>query len=528
MTERPDRAARQPRPRGLRAAQPRVTGTRTPTILIAGVVHFVDRLQGLAGIERARLRSVVSHAARDAPDAIVVGTASPASGALEVIGELKRHERTGSIPVLHLVPPDTACGACGAEVCLASGVAASTLVSTVRLLLRLRRAERGRDAPEAEQRLLALGRLAGGVIHDFNNLLLVMTGHVELARRLLGEGHPGAERLVPVLHAAERAAACTRRLLAFGRATPAATPAAAPFADLGAVLAELEPMLRRLLGAYVRLDVRAGRGVGPVRADPSQLEQLLLNLILNARDAMPGGGRLTIETQDVEIAGGTAPQAPPGRYVMLAVSDEGVGMDAHTRERLFEPFFTTKSPGAGSGLGLATVHQVVERAGGTLVVDSEPGLGTTFRVYLPCAAEPAERVPLAHDGPVPQGRETVLVAEGCEPVREITRELLEELGYRVLTASSAEDALRLAREWAAPIDVVLADAAMPGQPGNGLASGLAEQLLALRPRTRVLLVSDTGEADLPKPFSRGRLARVIREALDVQHGLSPGSPRDLV
>jgi len=510
MTERLDRVARRLQPEGRRAARPQASGTRAPTILIAGVVHFVDRLHGVAGIERARLRSVLSHAVRDAPDAIVVGTASPASGALEVIDELKRHERTGCIPVLHLVPPDTACGACGAELCLASGVAASTLVSAVRLLLRLRRAERGRDAPEAEQRLLALGRLAGGVIHDFNNLLLVMTGHVELARRLLGEGHPGAERLVPVLHAAERAAACTRQLLAFGRATPAK----APFADLGAVLAELEPMLRRLLGAYVRLDVRAGRGLGTVRADPSQLEQLLLNLILNARDAMPSGGRLTIETQDVEIAGETAPQAPPGRYVMLAVSDEGVGMDAPTRERMFEPFFTTKSPGAGSGLGLATVHQVVERAGGTLVVDSEPGLGTTFRVYLPCAAEPAERVPLAHDGPVPQGRETVLVAEGCEPVREITRELLEELGYRVLTASCAEEALRLARDWAAPIDVVLADAAMPGEPG----SGLAEQLAALLPRTRVLLVSDTGEADLPKPFSRGRLARVIREALDGPDG----------
>jgi len=408
------------------------------------------------------------------------------------------------------VPQGTSCGACGAELCLAAGSEASTLLSAVRLLLRLRRAELGRDAPATDERLLTLGRLAGVVVHDFNNLLLVMTGHVELARRLLGEGHPGAVRLVPVLHAAERAAALTRQLLTLGRAAPAA----APCADVGAVLAQLEPMLRRLLGAYLRLEVRAGRGLAPVRADPSQVEQLLLNLVLNARDAMPGGGRLTIETQDVEIAGGTAPQAPPGRHVMIAVSDQGIGMDPETCARVFEPFFTTKPAGEGSGMGLASVHQVVERAGGTVVMDSQPGLGSTFRIYLPCAEERSERVALAQDGPVPQGRETVLVAEGSEPVREITRELLEELGYRVLTASSAEEALRLAREWAAPIDVVVADAAMPGEPGGGL----VDQLLELRPRTRVLLASGSGEGALPKPFSRGRLARAIREVLDAPHG----------
>ncbi len=503
-----DPAARQLGRRGLRADHPHDTETRTGTrtILIAGVVHFVDRLQGLAGIERARLRGVLSHAVRDGPDAIVVGTASPATGALEVIGELKRHERASRIPVLHLVPSGASCGVCGAEICLAAEVGASTLVSAVSLLLRLREAERHRDDERTDARLIALGRLAGGVVHDFNNLLLVMTGHVELARRLLGEGHPGAARLVPVLHAAERAAALTRQLLALGRASPGA----ARFADVGAVLAQLDPMLRRLLGAYVRLEVRAGRGLGPVRADPSQVEQLLLNLVLNARDAMPKGGRLTIETQDVEVAGGTKPIAPPGRHVLIAVSDEGVGMDAATRARIFEPFFTTKPAGEGSGLGLATVQQVVERAGGTVVVDSEPGLGTTFRVYLPCTAERPERVALAHDGPVPGGCETVLVAEGSEPAREITRELLEDLGYRVLTASCAEETLRLAREWAAPIDVVLADAAMPG----GRGADLGELLLALRPRTRVLQVSDSEAGALPKPFSRGQLARAIRAALD--------------
>jgi signal transduction histidine kinase len=366
MTERLDRATRRPQPEGRRAAHTHSPGARAPTILIAGVVHYVDRLHGIAGIERARLRGLVSQAARDAPEVVVVGTASPATGAIEVIGELKRHERTGSIPVLHIVAPDSACGACGAEICLPAETGASTLVSAVRLLLRLRQAERHSETAQASQRLLALGRLADVVVHHSSTLLPEIIGRVEAARTLLGEGHPVAVQLLPVVQAAEQAGTLTRQLLRFGRSSQG--PARS--ADIGAVLAELDPLLRIVLGVDLRIEVRAGQGLGLVRVDPAQLEQLLLNLVLNARDAMPGGGRVTIETQDVEVAGGTAPEAPPGRYVMLVVSDEGVGVDERA---------------AGERPGLAWVHQVVQQAGGSVRAFSQPGLGTTFRLYLPCA-----------------------------------------------------------------------------------------------------------------------------------------------
>jgi CheY-like chemotaxis protein len=279
---------------------------------------------------------------------------------------------------------------------------------------------------------------------------------------------------------------------------------------VGAAIAELEPLLRRLLGPYLRVELRQGRGLGLVRAEPAQLQQLLLNLALNARDAMPGGGRLLIEAQDVEIAGGSAPPAPPGRYVMLVVSDDGVGMDATTRERAFEPFFTTKPVGAGSGLGLVTVERVATQAGGTIRVDSQPGRGTTVRVYLPWAAEPGEQPPLDAASPAPPGRETVLVADGSPEAREVTCQLLAALGYTVLQASSAEEALRLARERREALDLVLADAAMPGVGGGHL----GEQLAGARPRARLLLMSGAAGADLAKPFSQEQLARAVREALD--------------
>jgi signal transduction histidine kinase/CheY-like chemotaxis protein len=501
---------RRPEPSGRRAVAALDANARARTILIAGVVHSVDRLNELAQIERTRLRSVVSHAARGTVDVVVMGAASPSSVALEVIGELKRDSRAAVVPVLHLVPDAAACGTCGAEVCLPARASAATLVGVTRTLLRTRRAE----TPDASaDRLLALGRLTGSVVHDFNNLLLVIAGHVELARRLMGDGHPAAVRLFTVMHAVERASALNRQLLSFGRSTKPADV----LADLDALVLQLEPTLRRMLGAYVQLEVRTGGGRGLVTADPTQLEQLLLNLVLNARDAMPGGGRLTVETQEAVVAAqpteATQP-VPPGRYVVLAVSDEGMGIDADARSHIFEPFYTTKAPGAGSGLGLASVHRIAQQAGGHVTLDSEPGFGTTFRVHLPWAGARPAIVAAGSSAPPPAGRETVLVADGSDPVRDVTRELLEGLGYTVLVASNAEEALRLARERREPIDVVLADAAMPGLHGGRL----DQQLVEARPHTRVLLMAADAASGVAKPFTQDRLARAVRDALDAHRG----------
>jgi len=279
---------------------------------------------------------------------------------------------------------------------------------------------------------------------------------------------------------------------------------------VNAVVAQLDGMLQRVIGEDVQIEVRAGAGLGRVEADFAETEQLLLNLALNARDAMPHGGRLVIETKAV------------GRHVMLAVSDDGMGMDQGTRQRIFEPFFTTKPEGAGSGLGLATVQRIVERQGGRIRVESAPGRGTTFRVYLPCVDPPAEIArPLAEPSDLPGGRETVLVAEDSDAVREVTRELLEALGYVVMTAARGEEALEVARAHPGPIDLLLADVVMPGMRG----ASLGEQLLAARPDARVLFMSGYGdgvapgvagdrEAVLRKPFDQDRLARAVREALD--------------
>jgi CheY-like chemotaxis protein len=295
--------------------------------------------------------------------------------------------------------------------------------------------------------------------------------------------------------------------------------------DVNAVVAQLDRMLQRVIGDDVEIEVRAGPGLGQVRADLTQVEQLVLNLALNARDAMPGGGRVTIETRHVRVdAGDATSPAPPGRHVLLAVSDEGVGIDTETRKHIFEPFFTTKAEGAGSGIGLATVQAIVEQIGGTICVDSELGVGTTFRVYLPCAAEEAESPAGGTDprGPV-GGAETILVAEDCAPVREVTRELLAALGYTVLAASRGEEALAIARSHHGPIDLLLADVVMPGlRAGN-----LAERMAAIRPGIRVLFMSGYGDAVarrpglrgrgyavLRKPIDQGGLARAVREALD--------------
>jgi len=499
---------------------------RTPTIVVAGVVHHLEGLQGLGQIQRARWGVLAPYAAEWPADLVVVGRSSGGVDPVAVIAGLKDGEATGGIPVLHVAPHEGGCADCRADVCLPDAPVAGQLARVARVLIELGEARaRPGPAPGEErgplsrsERLEALGRLTGGIVHDFNNLLFVITGQVELARRQLAPEHPAFSRLAPALHAAERAATLTRQLLAFGRGSDPRPR----LVDVNAVVAQLDGMLQRVIGEDVEIDVRAGRGLGRVKADFAETEQLLLNLVLNARDAMPHGGRLVIETKDVEIAGESSAPVSPGRYVMLAVSDDGVGMDEETRKRIFEPFFTTKAEGAGSGLGLATVHRIVERSGGSIRVDSAPGRGTTFRVYLPCVEPPAEPVrSTAEPSALPGGRETVLVAEDSDAVREVTRELLEALGYTVMTAARGEQALEVARAHPGPIDLLLTDVVMPGLRG----ASLAEQLVASRPGVRVLFMSGYGDGVAPegagerdvvlrKPFDQDRLALAVREALD--------------
>ena len=374
------------------------------------------------------------------------------------------------------------------------------------------------------QRLEAVGRLAGGVAHDFNNLLGVIGGYGEMVLRDLPPGSPGAARLEQVLRAAKRAAGLTRQLLAFSRRQVLKPQVL----DLNAVVSDVVPMLRRLIGEDVELRARLPPGLGAVEVDPGQIEQVIVNLAVNARDAMPEGGLLTIETADATLDASyarTHHPVVPGRYVLLAVTDTGVGMDAATRERIFEPFYTTKPEGKGTGLGLATVYGIVKQSGGYIWVYSEPGHGTTLRIYLPRVdAAPGPPPPeAARSRQEPAGTGTVLVVEDQDDLRELVKEVLEEAGYRVLVARDGPEALDIGARHPGPIRLLLTDVVMPRMSGRELAS----RLRAARPETRVLYMSgysneavayrgviEEGALLLQKPFGPDELARRVREALE--------------
>jgi PAS domain S-box-containing protein len=402
-------------------------------------------------------------------------------------------------------------------------------VAFLSTIMRDLREQRALEAQlQQSQRLEAVGRLAGGVAHDFNNLLTVITGYGEMMRREIPEGNPARPRLEEVIKAGERAAGLTRQLLAFSRKQVMQPK----LLDLNSVVQELKKMLDRVVGEDVDINVQTASDLGTVKADPTQIEQVIMNLVVNARDAMPNGGHLTIETANTEIDDTYAashPPAVPGRFVMLAVSDTGVGIDAETQRRIFEPFFTTKPDGKGSGLGLATVYGIVKQSGGYIWIYSEVGQGTTFKIYLPRVDEAC-----AVDGPAaavvdaPRGDETVLVVEDMENVREMIRQVLEESGYTVLLAAHGEEALALVRERRSPIHLLLTDVVLPKLGGRGL----AEQMLALRPGTPVLYMSgytngavthggalDEGIALIEKPFTPARLAHAVRKALDSPKGV---------
>ena len=379
------------------------------------------------------------------------------------------------------------------------------------------------DQLRQAQKMEAIGRLAGGVAHDFNNLLTVMSGYAEALLVSMKSEDPRRGDVHEILNAADRAAGLTRQLLAFGR-RQLVTPRALA---LDAIVENLQQMLRRLLAENVTLTNSAPPGLWRVRADAGQMEQVVINLVINGRDAMPDGGTLHIELANEvldERTDGRGPHLPPGSYVRLSVTDTGCGMDAETVARIFEPFFTTKAEGRGTGLGLATVYSIVEHAGGAIDVDTEVGRGTTFHIYLPrttehdSATEVRER-PLA--SPL-RGAETMLLVEDDDKVRGLIANALAQAGYSVLNAAGGEQALAIVRAYPDPIHLLLTDVVMPGLNGREV----AERVRTLRPSTRILFMSGhsddsllrsgietSGAQFIQKPFPMEALLSKIGETL---------------
>ena len=417
---------------------------------------------------------------------------------------------------------------------LAGGLGLSILTVLTALQARTRMYRRRSEDQHAAQELLekqlrqaqkmeAIGKLSGGIAHDFNNLLGVIIGYSEDLQDRLAPEDSLRKNVAEIKKAGERAASLTRQLLAFSR-QQVLSPR---ILDLNVVVLDIEKMLRRLIGEHIELHTALDPALGHTRADQGQIEQVIMNLAVNARDAMPNGGRLTIETSNVDLDEGFArnhnPQLP-GPYVLLTVSDTGIGMDPQTQARVFEPFFTTKEIGKGTGLGLSTVYGVVRQSGGHIWVYSEPGQGSTFKIYLPRTGDavPAAKPPAGSSTSL-RGTETILLVEDENALRELAYSLLTGSGYSVLQAEHPDRAIEIARAHSGPIHLLLTDAVMPGMNGRAL----AEQLMRVRPEMKILYMSgytgfthpgvlDPEMTVLQKPFTREALLRKLHEVLDVQ------------
>ena len=381
---------------------------------------------------------------------------------------------------------------------------------------RRRLEEEVQDAHKME----AVGRLAGGVAHDFNNLLTVIIGRCEVLLGRLSANHPMRPELLVIYDAAQKAASVTRQLLAFGRKQVLQPKVL----NLNAVIENMDMMLRSLISENVELTLDLAEGVWSVEADRGQIEQVMMNLVVNALDAMPNGGKLRVQTGNVTLEpsmAGPGFDLESGDYVMFSVQDTGRGMDADTLSHVFEPFFTTKDKSKGTGLGLSTVYGIVKQSGGYISAASQTDQGATFKVYLPGFKAPAEPLD-GHQREAPRGSETILIAEDADLIRQLTREILEVRGYNVIEASDGEEALRICKSYVGTIHLTLSDVVMPGMNGRDL----AEQVVRLRPDMKVLLMS--GYADeiskagflhpglhfIEKPFTSNSLAMKIREVLD--------------
>jgi PAS domain S-box-containing protein len=402
---------------------------------------------------------------------------------------------------------------------MAASLAASAIENVA---LAEREHEKGEQLRQA-QKMEAVGRLAGGVAHDFNNLLTAINGYSDLTLRSLEPKDPLRPRIEEIKKAGERAASLTRQLLAFSRKQMLQPRVL----DLNIIIADVDKMLRRLIGEDVMLETRLNPSLGQVKADPGQIEQILMNLVVNARDALPVGGHITVGTRNrylerTHIKGEEV--VKPGHYVVLSVSDDGCGMDSQTQKKIFEPFFTTKEFGKGTGLGLSTVYGIVKQSEGSIWVYSEPGKGTTFNIYLPRVDDVAAQEEMAEmKQPVAAGRETVLLVEDEPVVRALAREVLEQYGYTVICAADGQEGLDICQTFAGRIDLIITDVVMPRMSGREL----AESVASVRPDARILYMSGfTDDAivrhgmldeDFPfiqKPFSPELLASKTRELLD--------------
>jgi two-component system, cell cycle sensor histidine kinase and response regulator CckA len=396
---------------------------------------------------------------------------------------------------------------------------------------------RRKDAEQSEQRLRqahkmeAVGQLAGGLAHDFNNLLGVILGYCEILQEQAAL--PASTRkMISEIHAAGSSARnLTRRLLAFSRRR-ILQPVVL---DLNATVNQMQIMLGRLIGDDTELVSLLGRDLGTIRADPNQMEQVLMNLVINARDAMPEGGRISVETANVEIdeiEQRQYPFIPAGRYARLMVSDMGSGIDMETQAHIFEPFFSTKAAGKGTGLGLSTVLGIVKQSGGAIAVSSKPGEGTAFKIYFPRCDEPPAALQPAPAKAIGRGTETILLVDDAAPLRQLTRRLLQDSGYKVLDSGDPAEALRMAGEYPGPLPLMITDLFMPGFSG----SVLARKIAPVHPETKVLYASGYDDnslvqlgvcgqdyAFLEKPFTRDDLLRKVREVLDSPLLPLPGS-----
>jgi two-component system cell cycle sensor histidine kinase/response regulator CckA len=374
------------------------------------------------------------------------------------------------------------------------------------------------------QKMETIGKLSGGIAHEFNSILTAIIGQSELLLGDLPPGNPLAKNATEIRKAAERAAILTRQLLAYGRKQILQPESL----DLSAIIAGMKNTLMHLMGRGVEVRFSPDAGLKFVKADAGQIEQVIMNMIINARDAMPNGGILTLETANVSFdreSVGSYPELKPGDYVMLAITDTGAGMSAEVKARAFEPFFSTKSVGQGTGLGLSTCYGIVKQSGGHISVYSEPGRGTTFKIYLP-QVELQTKIPVQHlsSPDLPRGTETILLVEDDPALREMAATLLRRLGYTVLAAANGVEALSLKHErTTGHVDLLFTDVVMPHMSGKEL----ADRVRALYPYTRILFTSaytenaivhqgvlDKGVALLQKPFTPSALANKVREVLD--------------